>query len=109
MPRQNCRASRELVRIRAEAEAAARALLTQGRCPNLGAEFMEEEMTMNRYSYHIPTRESARYAAAPPRNDLDVPLERVLEMLAGQNQLLVDILGAVNALTAAMLAAQCRP
>ena len=35
-------------------------------------------------------------------------LERMLETLTEQNQLLVDLLGAVNALTAATLGVQAR-
>lgn len=57
---------------------------------------------MHRYTYPIarplPVRESA-----------DGERTRTLELLLEQNQLLSDLLGAVNSLTAAVLALQCRP
>lgn len=59
---------------------------------------------MHRYTYPI----------APPRPvHVQEPVSggqtRTLELLLEQNQLLSDLLGAVNALTAAVLALQCRP
>ena len=116
MPRQNCRRSRELNRARTEAEAAARAIIAQGRSvaaqgggPSAGAEAaMEPEEPMNRYIYPLPVCDAPAACPAAPCGCGQETLERVLEVLAGQNQLLVDLLGAVNALTAATLAAQCR-
>ena len=57
---------------------------------------------MHRYTYPI-----AR--PLPVRESVDGERTRTLELLLEQNQLLSDLLGAVNALTAAVLALQCRP
>lgn len=57
---------------------------------------------MHRYTYPI-----AR--PLPVRESVDGERTRTLELLLEQNQLLSDLLGAVNSLTAAVLALQCRP
>lgn len=65
----------------------------------------QEELTeepMRRWPHVIPAA-----APAPDRTgetDLSPAMAQVLEQLQCQNQLLVDLLGAVNALTAAVLA-----
>ncbi len=66
----------------------------------------QEELTgepMHRWPHVIPTCA----APAPDRTgetDLSPAMAQVLEQLQCQNQLLVDLLGAVNSLTAAVLA-----
>ena len=59
-----------------------------------------EEEPMKRYIHPIPTPA----LCPPPVRELDW----VMESMARQNQLLVELLGAVNALTAAVLAIQNR-
>jgi len=65
-------------------------------------ELTAQEEPMRRWSHEIP----APTASCPcPRPEADGErLDRVLEELRCQSQLLVDLLGAVNALTAALLA-----
>lgn len=58
--------------------------------------------TMHRYTYPVPR-------PLPVREPVSGGQTRTLELLLEQNQLLSDLLGAVNALTAAVLALQCRP
>ncbi len=70
-------------------------------------EFLED-MPMRRYRNPIPTCErkpEQESNSCPCREEL----ERVLDALSCQNQLLVDLLGAVNGLTAARLAQHDRP
>ncbi|WP_191399570.1 hypothetical protein [Flavonifractor sp. An306] len=62
----------------------------------------QEEMAMKRYIHPIP----CCCPPCPPGCETD--LDGVLEALARQNQLLLDILGAVNALSAAVLSIQSR-
>lgn len=81
-----------------------RELLSRGRLAALEqlertAQPLEEE-PMKRYIHPIPT--PVLYPQ-PTQN-----LDWVMEAMARQNQLLVDLLGAVNALTAAVLAIQNR-
>ncbi|MEG1857719.1 MAG: hypothetical protein RR216_03195 [Pseudoflavonifractor sp.] len=66
----------------------------------------EDTMHMNRY---IAPR-CACTGQGPSRGWAEerALLEQMVELASGQNQLLVDLLGAVNALTAALLAAQVR-
>ena len=62
----------------------------------------QEEMAMKRYIHPIP-------CCCPPHvPEYGAGLDEVLEALARQNQLLLDILGAVNALSAAVLSIQSR-
>lgn len=85
----------------AQAEAAARAIIAKGRAaltPSL------EEEPMKRYC-PAPPQPTCR---PPAEDDIRGSLDRVLESLAEQNQLLVDLLGSVNALTAAVLSIQGR-
>ena len=79
---------------RAQAESQAQAIIAQGRP-------LEEE-PMKRYAHPIPY--CIDCPTPPPADGLD----RILEALACQNQLLVELLGAVNALTAATLSIQSR-
>ncbi len=103
-------------RLRQQAQAAAQAIIAQGRqaarrqgSQRLAVPPMEtEEEPMNRY-IHVFTRQAERYACSCPAPAGDTALlERMLETLTEQNQLLVDLLGAVNALTAATLGVQAR-
>ena len=60
---------------------------------------------------HSKRRDPVRpFRNHPPAGDnlLEERLDRILEALACQNQLLVELLGAVNALTAATLSIQSR-
>ena len=82
---------------RARAEAAAAAAIAQGRQGGRPA----EEEPMNRYIHPIPIPCPQAGCGADP-----AVLERILETLCGQNQLLLDLLAAVNALTAATLNAR---
>ena len=61
-----------------------------------------EEEAMKRYIHPIPC------CCPPCQSGCETDLDGVLEALARQNQLLLDILGAVNALSAAVLSIQSR-
>ena len=63
-------------------------------------ELIAEEEPMRRYPHPIPMSSSA---AAETSEDSSPSMTRVLEQLSCQSQLLVDLLGAVNSLTAALL------
>lgn len=67
-----------------------------------GADGVREPM--HRYTYPI-----ARALPVREAGDGGGTGTRTLELLLEQNQLLSDLLGAVNSLTAAVLALQCRP
>lgn len=60
--------------------------------------------SMHRYTYPITPARCARVQEGG-----DEVHTRMLETLLEQNQLLSDLLGAVNSLTAAVLALQCHP
>ncbi len=62
------------------------------------------EEPIHRYSHPIP--QAASCAAAPVFEPAGEVSTQVLEQLACQSQLLVDLLGAVNSLTAALLCRQ---
>ena len=79
------------------ARARAAAIIAQGRqLAGAGPEGTAPE-PMKRYVHPIP---APAERPAPPGPEA---LDRVLECLAGQNQLLVELLGAVNGLSAAVL------
>lgn len=61
-------------------------------------ELLAEDVPMHRYTHAIPTATPATTAVAAASQT------QILEQLSCQSQLLVDLLGAVNALTAALLA-----
>ncbi len=65
------------------------------------------EEPMHRYSHPIPHSSPIPAAVTPPAAPLppDSPaaMTQILEQLSCQSQLLVDLLGAVNSLTAAVL------
>lgn len=63
------------------------------------------EPPMKRYAHPIPCWSSPVWAS-PPAGGGD--MDRVLEELTRQNQLLMDLLGAVNSLTAATLSIRSR-
>jgi hypothetical protein len=62
-----------------------------------------EQEPMRRYIHPIPCRAAAAFPA-----DAQACLEQITQLLTTQNQLLIDLLGAVNSLTAASLSAQHR-
>lgn len=59
-----------------------------------------EEEPMRRYPHPIPM---CCDASPAPAEECSPCMNRVLEQLSCQNQLLMDLLGAVNSLTAALL------
>ena len=61
---------------------------------------LEVEEPMHRYIHHIPAPIPQRPQVS---TDVQTSLDYISERLAEENQLLVDILGAINALTAATL------
>ena len=76
--------------------------LSQSSCAALAAEELTAETEpMRRYPHPIPM---CCDTAPAPTEDCSPCMNRVLEQLSCQNQLLVDLLGAVNSLTAALLA-----
>ena len=93
----NCRTVRDSTRAQAEATAAA--IIAQG-C-RLSARTARTEEPMNRYIHPIPAPRAEGGCTVDP-----AVAERILETLCYQNQLLLDLLSAVNALTAATLNAQ---
>lgn len=100
---------------RAQAQAAAQAIIAQGRQAarerQKNRSPSPEEEPMNRYIHIIPrpvTQAAGPTASAAMDPNLQSTLERILETMKGQNQLLIDLLGAVNSLTAAVLSIQAR-
>ena len=93
---------------RARAQAAAQAIIAQGR--RLQPELEEEPM--NRYRNPLQERPAGPVFLPPYPCGSDAQtqacLERILETLVCQTQLLVDLLGAVNSLTAATLSVRDR-
>ena len=83
--------------VRRQAEAAAAAIRAQAR-----AMLPPEEEPMKRHPHPIPCPADC---PSPPGAEA---LDRVLEELACQNQLLLELLSAVNGLTAAVLSIQGR-
>lgn len=70
-----------------------------------------EDMPMNRYINPIPLAQAGAAACRPcpcPPGAERALLEQLVELSASRNQLLVDLLGAVNALTAATLTANAK-
>lgn len=63
------------------------------------------EPAMKRYTHPIPCWNAPVWS--PPSVEEEA-MDRVLEELARQNQLLMDLLGAVNSLTAATLSIRSR-
>lgn len=63
------------------------------------------EEPMHRYSHPIPPSASVPLStpAAPLSPETPAAMTQILEQLSCQSQLLVDLLGAVNSLTAAVL------
>ena len=87
---------------RSTSRAQSASTLSQSSCAALAAEELTAETEpMRRYPHPIPMST----ALAPVTSDDCSPcMNRMLEQLSCQNQLLVDLLGAVNSLTAALLA-----
>lgn len=63
-------------------------------------ELLAEDVPMRRYTHTIPTATPVTTAVTATA----ASQTQILEQLSCQSQLLVDLLGAVNALTAALLA-----
>ena len=63
------------------------------------------EPAMKRYAHPIPCWSAPVWSPPPAGGE---GMDRVLEELARQNQLLMDLLGAVNSLTAATLSIRSR-
>ena len=68
-------------------------------CPNATDETMEE-IPMNRYANPIPVCHRRQEEACPIRQE---GLDHILTALSFQNQLLIDLLGAINGLSAILL------
>ena len=63
---------------------------------------LSEDMPMVRYTNPIPTC-AGRCGLTAASGDYRTELEQILSTIAYQNQLLLDLLGAVNSLTATLL------
>lgn len=102
--RRNCRTVRD--GIRAQAEETAASLISQSRAA-VNPSVTEPEEPMKRYIYSLPSP-----ACCPDRCSVSsaesAVLDRILETLCYQNQLLLDLLAAVNSLTAAVLTARSK-
>ena len=96
MARRYSRTYRSAAQAHAKVTAARQELLSAAAAP------MEEPM--HRYPHPIPLASSIGETAPSARGE-DVPaaMTQALEQLSCQSQLLVDLLGAVNSLTAAVL------
>lgn len=73
-------------------------------CGGPGRACADRLESMHRYTYPVAPPPPPRWQECG-----DAVHTRILEALLEQNQLLSDLLGAVNSLTAAVLALQCRP
>lgn len=107
MARQTCRTCWEQAQIHAAAILAqgGRTGRRQSRETAAVSVPLEEEEPMNRYIHTIPSP-AARCGTQTGCREVQASLERVLEGMAYQNQILADLLGAVNSLTAALLSIQ---
>lgn len=107
MARQTCRTNWEQARVQAVALLAQGGRTGGGRSRETAAVSvpLEEEEHMNRYIHTIPCPTAQSQTGC---RGVQASLERVLEGMAYQNQLLSDLLGSVNALTAVLLSIQNR-
>ena len=90
MPRRNNRTYRSPAAAHSKVVAARRELLA-------------EEEPMHRYPHPIPQTTATAAPELSPAGDMPAAMTQALEQLSCQSQLLVDLLGAVNSLTAAIL------
>ena len=101
MAKQYSRTYRSAAQAHAKVTAARQELLTQ-------TASVPEEEPMHRYPHLIPQASSTPVTETAPacswEGDASAAMTQVLEQLSCQSQLLVDLLGAVNSLTAALLA-----
>ncbi len=100
MVKRSSRTYRSAAQAHAKVQAAQQELLASA------AAAAAREEPMHRYSHSIPQPSSAPAAVIPPRapsGDTPAAMTQILEQLSCQSQLLVDLLGAVNSLTAAVL------
>lgn len=94
MSQPTCQKNRDL-----EAQRRAAAILAQSRQEPM-------EPAMKRYAHPLPCWSPCPWPAQSQEHSPG--MDRVLEELTRQNQLLVELLGAVNALTAATLSIRSR-
>ncbi|MCI8478752.1 MAG: hypothetical protein HFE97_10525 [Oscillospiraceae bacterium] len=95
----NCRTVQNGARLWAQETAAA--ILAQSRATESAVDTAAaepQEEPMNRYIYPLPVTCCTGCCSGD-----SAALDRILETLCTQNQLLLDLTGAVNALTAAVL------
>lgn len=100
MARRYSRTYRSAAQAHAKVTAARQELLSASAAASTAEE------PMHRYSHSIPLAAQTTEAAVPTCSrgeDPSAAMTQVLEQLSCQSQLLVDLLGAVNSLTAAVL------
>jgi len=101
--KRNCRTARDSIRAKAEETAAA--IIARSRTGETQSAALEPEEPMKHYVHPVPHPASSdtpnTRLSAPPA--LDQNLHQIQEALCYQNQLLLDLLAAVNSLTAAVL------
>ncbi len=105
MARRYSRTYRSAAQAHAKVTAARQELLSASAAAPAPTPVPEEPM--HRYSHSIPLAAQAVETVTPTRSggeDSSAAMTQVLEQLSCQSQLLVDLLGAVNSLTAALLA-----
>ena len=101
MVKRSSRTYRSVAQAHAKVQAAQQELLASA-----AAAAATREEPMHRYSHSIPQPSPAPATVIPPRapsGDTPAAMTQILEQLSCQSQLLVDLLGAVNSLTAAVL------
>ena len=96
MVKRSSRTYRSAAQAHAKVQAAQQELLA-----SVAAAAVEEPM--HRYSHPIPQPRSAAVSPAAASEPTSQVMTQILEQLSCQSQLLVDLLGAVNSLTAAVL------
>lgn len=101
MARRSSRTYRSAAQAHAKVVAARQELLSAAQAP-------VREEPMHHYPHPIPMATPAGEAPAALscscQEDVPAAMTQILEQLSCQSQLLVDLLGAVNSLTAALLA-----
>lgn len=106
MARRYSRTYRSAAQAHAKVTAARQELLSASSAAPAPTPVPAPEEPMHRYSHSIPLAAQAVETVTPVRSggeDTSAAMTQVLEQLSCQSQLLVDLLGAVNSLTAAVL------